>query len=359
MKFWCRILVVFLLSACHEPIEKTKPQVERITESVYASGVIKSKDQYYVYASVNGIIKEILVSEGQLVKKGTPIIRVFNKPSALNVSNAQLAADYAKASANKEKLLELQLNINLAKSKMANDSLLWLRQTNLWNQNIGTKLELEQRELNYKNAVTNYRAAIIRYHDFERQLKLNESQAQNNLLINQTLADEYIIKSEVDGRVFDIMREKGEIVNPQSPVALIGNSETYLIELQVDEKDIVRVKVNQRVLISMDSYKNEVFEAEITKINMVMNERSKSFSVEANFVKAPKHLYPFLTAEGNIIIARKENVLTIPRAYLIDDSLVLLENNEKRKVAVGLKDYQKAEILNGLGRDEYILKPKN
>lgn len=333
--------------------------MESIAESVYASGVIKSKDQYYVYASVNGIIKEILVSEGQLVKKGTPIIKIFNKPSTLSVSNAQLAADYAKASANKEKLRELQLNIDLARSKMENDSLLWLRQTNLWNQNIGTKLELEQRELTYKNSVTNYQAAIIRYHDFERQLKLNESQSLNNLLINQTLADEYTIKSEVDGRVFDIMKEKGEIVNPQSPVALIGDNKIYLIELQVDEKDIVKVKENQRVLISMDSYKGEVFEAVITKIDMVMNERSKSFSVEASFVSPPIRLYPFLTAEGNIIIARKENVLTIPRTYLVDDSFVLLENNEKRKVTVGLKDYQKAEILSGIKRDEYILKPKN
>ena len=44
--------------------------MEKITESVYASGIIKSKNQYQVYAAVSGLIQQILVSEGDVVKKG-------------------------------------------------------------------------------------------------------------------------------------------------------------------------------------------------------------------------------------------------------------------------------------------------
>ena len=70
-------------------------------------------------------------------------------------------------------------------------------------------------------------------------------------------------------------------------------------------------------------------------------------------------LYPFLTAEANIVIQTKKDALTIPRQYLVDESFVLLENSEKRAVVTGLKDYEKVEIISGLSAGEYIIKPEN
>ena len=81
----------------------------------------------------------------------------------------------------------------------------------------------------------------------------------------------------------------------------------------------------------MDSYKGQVFEAEVKKINPVMNAQSKSFLVEAVFLTPPPALYPNLTTEANIIIAVKDKVLTIPR---------------------------KVEIISGLTKNDVILKPE-
>ena len=77
----------------------------------------------------------------------------------------------------------------------------------------------------------------------------------------------------------------------------------------------------------------------------------------AQFEKAPEQLYPNLTAEANIIIQTKEKTLTIPRNYLVQDSFVLLENKEKRKVVTGLKDYKKVEILEGISATDKLLDP--
>jgi hypothetical protein len=88
-----------------------------------------------------------------------------------------------------------------------------------------------------------------------------------------------------------------------------------------------------------------------------MNERSKSFTVEAVFLKNPPSLYPNLTCEANIAIQEKQNVLTIPRSYLLEGDYVLLSNKEKRKVIVGLKDYELVEIISGLTLEDHILKP--
>lgn len=171
------------------------------------------------------------------------------------------------------------------------------------------------------------------------------------------MADDFTIKSEIDGRVFNILKEKGEIVTPQIPVAVIGEADNFILELQVDEYDISKISPGQKILVRMDSYRDKTFEARLTKIEPIMNDRSKSFTVDAEFTNSPPVLYPNLTVEANIIIRTNKNTLTIPRDYLVEDSFVLLSNKEKKKVVTGLKDYQKVEILEGLKEGETILRP--
>ena len=351
------LLLLFILQACKSKQEKILPLQEAITESVYASGIIKSTNQYNVFSTVNGLIAEILVKEGDEVKKGDAIIKLVNTNANLNTENAALTADYNAVNANAEKLNELQININFAKEKMDADKLLQARQQNLWNANIGSKNELEQRQLSYKSSVTAYEAAKLRYVQLKKQISFQGSQAQHNLEIASTIKNDYTIKSNVDGRVYNIIMKQGEMVNTLTPVAVIGNAGVFMIELQVDEYDINRIKLKQNILLSMDSYKGQIFEAVVTKIDPIMNNRSKSFTTEALFVKQPITLYPNLTCEANIIIQQKENALTIPRNYLLIGDSVIVEKGKKRKVIIGLKDYQKVEIITGLTTKEYIYKP--
>lgn len=109
----------------------------------------------------------------------------------------------------------------------------------------------------------------------------------------------------------------------------------------------------------MDSYKGDVFEAKVSKIYPLMNARTRSFSMEAEFLKQPSILYPNLTVEANIIIRAKEKALTIPRNYLLDSSMVLIAKDKKKTVVTGLKDYQKVEVINGITPADVIYKPQN
>ena len=126
--------------------------------------------------------------------------------------------------------------------------------------------------------------------------------------------------------------------------------------MQVDEYDIMKIKKGLPVLITLDSYKKEVFNAVITKVNPLMNERSKTFLVEAEFVSQPNILYPNITFEASIIINTKKNAILIPRNYLLNDSIVMKANGEKIIVKTGLKDFQKIEILSGLKETDEISK---
>jgi hypothetical protein len=88
-----------------------------------------------------------------------------------------------------------------------------------------------------------------------------------------------------------------------------------------------------------------------------MNERTRTFIVEVHFINAPKKLFPNLSAEANIIIQTKKNIITIPNNYIIDGKYVLVDDNEKREIKLGLKDYQQTEVIEGLKANETIYKP--
>lgn len=350
-------LALFFFS-CKNKKETIKPSLENISSSIYASGIIKSKNQYQVFGTVNGIIAEVFVTEGDLVKKGTPLFTIENETQKLTKENAELAARFSDSYANESKLNDAKLAIDFAKNKMKNDSLLYIRQSSLWQQQIGTRIDLEQRELQYQNSKTSYNSAIFKYQDLKRQIEFNSDQSKKNLLISKNLQNDFTIKSEIDGKVYAINKKKGEITNAQSALAIIGDDTKFVLEMQVDEYDILKIKKGLAVLVNLESYPGKVFDATVTKINPLMNERSKTFMVEAEFVKKPEQLYANISFEASIVLETKEKVLLIPRNYLVNDSTVLKANGEKQIIKTGLKDYNKVEIISGLTATDELLKPE-
>ncbi len=350
-------LTLIFLFSCQNKVEKIKPTIEAITESIYASGIIKSKDQYQAFATVNGIVDHVFVTEGDTVTRGMPILSISDEAQHLSKENAELAAAFSDLNANQGKLNEAKLFIELSKNKMKNDSVMFFRQKNLWQQQVGTKVELEQRELAYQNSKTAYYSSLVKYDDLKRQLDFTSSQSHKNLLISSKMESDYTLKSEMDGIVYSLSKSKGEIVGLQTPLAVIGDAKKFILEMQVDEYDILKIKKGQPVLVTLDSYKGKVFEAVVTKIDPLMNERSKTFLVEAEFTKQPEVLYPNISFEANVVIQKKDRAVLIPRNYLQNDSLVFKSNGDKVIVKTGLKDYQKIEILSGIGAEDELVKP--
>lgn len=354
------LLVAFLFLAvfsCKKKGESIKVQKGKITESVYASGYVKARNQYQAFASSAGILLETFVSEGDTVRKGDVLFSISNPLNRFNEENARLASVLASENLAADKLDELRVNLELAKARMKQDSLLFERQKKLWQSQIGSKVDVESRELGFASSKSAYLASVYRYNDAKRQLGFVAEQSNNNLQASRSLSSDNLVKSGIDGVVYSIMREKGEFVGSQIPLAVIGNAGDFFLELQVDEFDITKVKVGQPIKVKLDSYKDKVFEAKVTRVNPIMNERSRSFLVEADFTKAPEVLYPNLTIEANIILQEKAEIITVPRNYLIGDSSVLFSDEDTQRVTIGLKDYQRAEIISGIKEGDVIYKP--
>lgn len=355
MKYHFIGLLLVVLAACSTETASIHPVYAPITSSIYASGVIKSIDQYQVFSTVNGIIEEVYVSDGEVVKKGQILLKIANPLQQLSIENADLSARYLSVSENQAKLYDAKQVMQLAEEKKNNDSLLFVRQQRLWNQGVGSIIELEQRSLAVKNAQSAYLSAMIRFKELKRQIALNADQAAKSSAIARQQGNDALIKSQVDGIVFAITSKKGEMVSVQTPIATIGNNKHFLLEMQVDENDINAIKIGQQVYVTIDSYKDRTFEAKVTKIIPIMNERSKSFTVEATFITPPPTIYPNSTFEANILLQSKAKALLIPRSYLSEKNTVTLKSGKKITVKTGLLDFQQVEILSGLSVNDELI----
>jgi HlyD family secretion protein len=348
-------ILLLLVVGCNSKNEAIHPKVQNISSSVYASGTIKSKSQYQAVPLVAGIIQKIFVDDGDYVKKGQLLFKIDNQTQLINEENAALSASYYDLSSNQDKLEDARNAIQLAREKLKTDSSLYVRQLNLFNQNVISKVELEQKELAYQSSQNGLSNALIRYNDLKRQINFSAKQAKNNLALSSKSASDFEIRSDIDGRVYSVLVEKGDLVGPQVPLAVLGSADSFILEMQVDEYDIAKIDLTMRVLVTMDSYKGQVFEAKVTKINPLMNERSKTFIVEATFTKPPKRVFPNTSFEANIVLESKKKVLTIPRSYLLKGDSVQLGNGKKMKVSIGLGDFEFVEILSGLKPEDEIM----
>jgi multidrug efflux pump subunit AcrA (membrane-fusion protein) len=357
MKYAVISLCFLGVLSCSKKQATTQAIVSSITESVYASGIIKSQDQYQVFSNVNGVIEQVLVAEGDSVVIGTPLFSIQQTEQQLNVATAAATASFTDIKANQEKVQQAQMFMNVAKDKLKQDSILYVRQLEIWKQEIGSKTDLEVRALNYENSKANYYAAKVNYQDLKKQLQLNDEQAKRSLAVSKSRLQDYTVKSNMKGLVYAINKLKGAWVSPQMPLAVVGARHNFILEMQIDEYDILKIQLGQLVYVTMDAYKGQVFEARISKIYPLMDERSKTFTVEAIFEKAPNKLYPNITFEANIVLNTKTKTLLIPRAYLWNDTAVITKDQDTLRVETGLKDYNNVEILKGITQETVLQKP--
>lgn len=359
--FFIVLLILLITASCSKKEgEEIQPKKGTITESVYASGVVKAENQYTVFSTVNGVLQKINVTVGQSITQGQSLFQIESEKAALTTENARLAYQLSQESNRyiQDKISEMETKVQMAKDRLALDQSVYNRNKNIKEYKVISEVEYERVELAYKNSKSNYESALKQLSQLRSQLKNEQSRNNINLKISEKSQSDFNVKSAFSGELFDVLVKEGTLVNSQTPLAIIGKKNAYVLELDVDENDMVRVAVGQKLVVTLDSYKGKAFDATVDKIYPIMDERSRTFKIEAHFDAPPSKLYPNLTAEANIIITIKKNVVTIPKSYLIDEEYVLVNEDEKRKVKIGLSDYQNVEIIEGLSATETIYKPK-
>ncbi|MGV9002731.1 efflux RND transporter periplasmic adaptor subunit [Flavobacterium sp.] len=360
LKISSTIIILFVLIGCSKKSEESiHPKIGPITESVYASGIVKAEGQYSVYPLVSGVLKSIEVEVGETISKDQKLFKIENDKASLATDNSRLAYQLSQENSRyiQDKIAEMETKVQSAKDKLTLDTSIYERTKKVKQYGGISEVDYERVELTFKNSRSSYEAAVKQLQQLKIQLNNDQSRNAINVKINQKSEDDFTVKSAFAGKLFDVLVKPGVLVSPQTQLAIIGKEDSYLLELEVDENDMVKVALGQKIVVTLDSYKNQVFEAIVDKIYPIMDERSRTFKIEAHFITVPRKLYPNLTVEANIIIQTKKKVVTIPKSFLVDNQYVIMENKEKRKVTIGLNDYNYVEILSGLSESESIVKP--
>ena len=358
MKNILTIGCILLFFSCNTNNDKILPERRSLTESVYSSVSVQPDSMYQAFSLVAGILDYHLKEEGDLITKDAPLIQIINNSPKLNTENARLALVLARENyeGRTAKLDAIRDEIVAARLKYSNDSLNYFRQKNLWEQNIGSRATYDTKKLNYELAKNNLKLLQSKLERTSIELKTAVEQAQNTYQTSLINTEDFTIRSKINGKVYALYKEPGEIVSTAQPLAMVGSASSFIIELLVDEVDIVRISIGQEVLITLDAYNGFIFKGRISKIRPKKDERNQTFTVEAVFDESPEKLYPGLSGEANILIATKENILTIPKSYLINDNQVKTDDGLVT-VSLGLQNLEHVEIVSGIDQDTFIYKP--
>jgi HlyD family secretion protein len=372
-----------------------KPERRNITEIITANGKIQPETEVKITPDVSGEIVELAVKDGDQVKKGQFLLKI--KPdiyvsgrdrseAAMNGAKANLANAKAVLSQVEARYLQAQLSFNRSKK-------LWEEKTiseSEW-ETAQSSIDVAKAEVN--GAQQNVAAAEFSVHSAQATLK----EANENLIKTS-------IYSPIDGLLTMLNVEKGErVVGTEmmsgTEMLRVADLERMEVLTEVNENDIVRVKLNDSAYIEVDAYPDRKFKGIVSEIansatsTGITTDQVTNFEVKILLLKESysdlindAHKQPFrpgMSASVDILTESKKNVLAIPlqSVTLMADSLVKADTSlshqsgsgtreivyvyDKGKarttiVKTGIQDNDFIEVLSGLTEGmEIVTAPYN
>ena len=346
------VIAVFLIS-CGEKYESAQAERKNIVQSVYSSGKVKALNQYDVRPLSTGRFLGYSVKEGETVVAGQEIGRISTNVQLNNIEMAEMQRQQAELP--EYDLLQLRNQIGLARKTVEQDSIDFARQSKLFSEGIGSRNQLEMRKLKLEASKSQLTILVSKRMQLQKQKQYSQKMAD----LNKNNANENLkffkISSEIEGQVFSLPLNKGDLVGPQQIAAVVGSRKSFYLELEIDEVDLDKIKLGQEVWVKMDAF-SKSYKATISNITPSIDPKTQSFKAEAIFTEEVPKLVPGLTAEANIVIQTKNSALVIPQKFLKENNQVETSDGLK-KITVGLKSDLFVEIVDGLNEGETILLP--
>lgn len=356
------LILTSILISCSEEVEVYHAKKKELIEAVYASGVSKAENNYKVIATVNGIIEKIHKQEGDSINTGEVLftIRKIREDQELNKAKEALNIANENLSKNSPLINDIDTKIQNLKSIVHKDSLDFQRNTRLYNNKAISKDQLEKINLKYTNSKSNLESLILNKKDLLNKLNSNLVTAQQNYNIILKSAKEYQIKSEINGYFLQKNKNLGEFIRVGEFIAQIGDLSNILFDLKVDELDKSKLKLNQKIKLSIDATNNKYYDATITKIHPNINQADQTFLIEASLTNPSlsSEISPGMTTEANIIINQKQNILVLENQFIIDNQKVWTIENDKEKlipIKIGLQNNSESEIISGIDENTSII----
>jgi HlyD family secretion protein len=324
------LAVLFLIVKKMGSSDKTeKVAIEKaikrtIIETVNASGKVYPEVEVKVSPDISGQITELNVEEGDTVKKGQVLARIYADIYSLQRDEAASRVNQSVATVDNSKanLESLKSNLDLAKQN-------YDRNKTLFDQKVISKSELDQFENLMRSAQAAYNAALQNI----RSLQAGVQTTQTGLSkANKDLSRTTII-SPMNGVVSSLKVKKGESVagsnfNVGTEMMTVSDMSGIEVRVDVGENDIVKINIGDSADVEVDAYNNRKFKGVVTKIasstkstsalsssNDVTNYEVRIKLDAGSYTDLANKTFPFrpgMNASADIKTKRVENVLAVP-----------------------------------------------
>ncbi len=296
----------------------TTVAVERgdVQAVVSATGTISPVNSVDISSKISGRITEVKVNENDQIK--TDQVLILLDDTRLKTTVSQARARLINAQANYERT-----------SRLAAAGALSAQQLD--------------------TALTDYQVAQAAYDDATDQL------------------DDTIIRSPIDGIVIGKPIPAGQTVAPgiSTPMVLmtIADMSKMQISVQVDESDVGKVQVNQKVTFTVDSHPGKTFTGVVSNVSnkATIQQNVVYYPVTVDIDSPQGLLKPTMTARVSVLIGESKNVLAVPLAAVKQNKgqsyVQVMKDGKPQNVTVqlGLASDDKVEVVSGLNDGDQIL----
>ncbi|MGA2986341.1 MAG: efflux RND transporter periplasmic adaptor subunit [Terriglobia bacterium] len=348
-----------------------------LARSVVATGKIEPLVKVEVKSKASGIVEKILADYGDQVKAGQVLVELDKEQlqarvaeARANLQAAQAAVESAQATYERNKVDAEGPDLPFLKSTVE-------RNRKLAADGLVSASIMDDGEKAYQMGL-NKQMSAQRYLAVSRaEIARNKAQvAQMQAALDS--ADEDLrnstIVSPMDGLVLSRDVEVGDAV---SSILILGSQATLVMTLgdvsevyvkgKVDEADISKVYMGQRARIVVESLKDKKFEGKVTKISPmgVEKENVTTFEVKVSIQNSTGELKANMTANAEIILEEKQNVLQLPEAAVVydKDRHTFVEipapgvktGKQKLPVTLGISNGVKTELVSGLKEGQQVV----
>ncbi|HKL71877.1 MAG TPA: efflux RND transporter periplasmic adaptor subunit [Marinilabiliaceae bacterium] len=359
MKRFFKIFVVLLLAGLvlwvfyylykqskKEPVvyEIETPFKTNILKKTVATGSIIPRREIQIKPQESGIIRQIFVDPGNIVRKGDRIAQIQIIPEMIEVNAAE------------NRLNKSRLAFNNAKIEFD-------RTKQLYDEKVITLSEYETQELNYKTSKEDMDAA-------QNHLQL----IQEGVTSKMGAQTNTVIRSTIDGMVLDVPLKEGNSViksntfNDGTTVAIVADMAEMIFEGMVDETEVGKIKEGMHLQLSVGAVNEESFDAMLEYISPKGKEENGAIQFQiraAVSLKDNTFIRAGYSATADIILDRRDSVLCVTERTLqfsSDSTFVEVETApqlfEKRLVKTGLSDGVNIEVVSGVSDTDKVKIPK-
>lgn len=295
--------VLVWLKMREKAVEVTSEKVFRkeVVHTVTATGKIQPETEVAMSPDVSGEIIELPVVEGQEVKTGDLLFRIQPDIYVNQVKQSQAQLNLAKAQSMETRARMLKANDDFRKASI------------LYKDKLISQTD-------WLTAKTNAEASRAAYDASRFSIQQNQSMLdQNDERLGKT-----VVRSPIDGAIVSLKSKSGERVVgtgqfPGTEVMRIANLDSMQLEVEVNENDIVNVRVGNPVTVTVDAFGERKFQGEVREIansatTQAANtqEEVTNFAVKIRILNHQRLLKPGMSGTAEIETIRVPNALVVP-----------------------------------------------